>query len=520
MVRVFVFSKLGSCELVAYCSTDLDFIHVLSLKGQFQYCSSSVRRILEYEPSELVNKFIGDICHPSDLVPVMRELKDSTHTPPSGESVRPVNFSFRVQKKNSGMVWMECTGRLHVEPGKGRKAVILCGRERAIPTLQWASVSLAGGVGRDDSWCMLSFEGLIIYASNKMKEVFSSTDDELVGSSIFDYIPERSNSASSSSAGSPGVYEPSHQRIRNALKLSSKGLPLQGKSTSVRHLVALPSGTSAADAIVEVETVFYAVDKSESGFAWSPMEGTQGPGTASPAESDQTDSFPVEPRTGSSKRTIRPASIVCQIKLVDSSDATSARQPIRASSIDVFEELSPTRTTGWHYELHQLKNDNRRLKEQVDSLKAARFRPAQDLSSFAFKKPVGGLHKRKRASGNLSSSVESSPLPTGEMEASSSSSHPAQDVAPPHPKAWPSMAPTDSYLYPSSFRNTHPSYPPRSFEPPHVPQEAASSQAMSYEQRARYAQQQQQHHLNSYQQPRAAFPPPYPLAQSTLNRYL
>ncbi|CDZ96450.1 white collar 1 protein [Phaffia rhodozyma] len=534
-----------------------DFIHVLSLKGQFQYCSPSVTRILEYDPSELVNKFIGDICHPSDLVPVMRELKDSTHTPSSGQTARLVNFSFRVQRKTSGMVWMECTGQLHVEPGKGRKAVILCGRERVVPTLQWASVRLAGGVGAEDSWCMLSFEGLILYASNKMKETFSSTDDELIGSSLLDYIPNRASSSPK------GVSEPPHQRIRAALKLSSRSLPETGKSTTIRHALALPSGTSDKDGIVIADTVFYAVDKPESQYDWSPMQGVHnGPlgGAASPAESDQTDSFPVDPRTGPSQRKMRATVIVCQIKIVDSSGSSSARHAVRASSVDVFEELNPTRSTGWHYELHQLKNDNRRLRDQVESMRVARSRATQmsnqpgssNLASTS--KPGGinggqtkkssivsasgtsagasaGLSKRKRMPPATTASSSGS-SPVGDKGHSSSSANTSSAPTPvpttasvqaPHPQVLPaqqaSMGWTSSNLnesfydgYSASTASSNYSTSPSDYSTSYSAknqqqqqqqaQDSSSStsniQPTTFNPRAHYAQQQQHHHLSNY----------------------
>ena len=72
--------------------------------------------MLEYDPSELVGQTISSICHPSDIVPVMRELKEAGNTPHSY-----VNLLYRIRRKHSGYVWMEAQGRLHVDQGKGRK---------------------------------------------------------------------------------------------------------------------------------------------------------------------------------------------------------------------------------------------------------------------------------------------------------------------------------------------------------------------------------------------------------------
>lgn len=51
-----------------------DVVHVLSLKGLFLYLSPACRKVLEYDPSELVGTPLSSVCHPSDIVPVTREL--------------------------------------------------------------------------------------------------------------------------------------------------------------------------------------------------------------------------------------------------------------------------------------------------------------------------------------------------------------------------------------------------------------------------------------------------------------
>src|SRR3954464_11759545 len=56
-----------------------DVVHVLSLKGLFLYLSPSSNRILEYDPSELGGAALSSVCHPSDIVPVTRELKETSN---------------------------------------------------------------------------------------------------------------------------------------------------------------------------------------------------------------------------------------------------------------------------------------------------------------------------------------------------------------------------------------------------------------------------------------------------------
>lgn len=117
-----------------------DFIHVLSLKGSLLYCSPSAARILEYDPSyvppfyvapltllsELVGKTLPSLCHPSDVIPVMRELKDS------GNVAHPVvSLLYRIRRKHSGYIWIEASGKLHGEYRSATRSTMLTRCSRA-----------------------------------------------------------------------------------------------------------------------------------------------------------------------------------------------------------------------------------------------------------------------------------------------------------------------------------------------------------------------------------------------------
>ncbi|OSX60773.1 hypothetical protein POSPLADRAFT_1116133, partial [Postia placenta MAD-698-R-SB12] len=120
-----------------------DFVTVVSLKGAFLYVAPAVRRVLGYAPDELVGRSLTELCHAADVVPLMRELKESSVLPapapqPTDDASaaaaahepgpRRVDLLFRMPNKAGATVWVECRGRLHVEPGKGRKAIILSAR--------------------------------------------------------------------------------------------------------------------------------------------------------------------------------------------------------------------------------------------------------------------------------------------------------------------------------------------------------------------------------------------------------
>ncbi|KAF7315996.1 White collar protein 1 [Mycena indigotica] len=131
-----------------------DFIHVLSLKGAFLYVSSAVTRVLGWAPAELLGHSLEDICFDRDIVSVVRALKEASMpiaspldpsaakskekekavvpVPRNPDAVRVVDLLFRARTKQGAWVWVESRGRLHVEPGKGRKAIVMIGRARGM----------------------------------------------------------------------------------------------------------------------------------------------------------------------------------------------------------------------------------------------------------------------------------------------------------------------------------------------------------------------------------------------------
>ncbi|KIK90846.1 hypothetical protein PAXRUDRAFT_831326, partial [Paxillus rubicundulus Ve08.2h10] len=277
-----------------------DFLLVLSLKGSFLYVAPSVRLVLGYEPHELVGKSISDVCHPADLVPLMRELKEGSVSGMSavgtlggeggtatgmGSNVhpKPVDLLFRALPKTCTFspltqaqpsstehgdtqtqaqstssnpspswdsrpngssallsitdtsscftspppyVWLECRGRLHVEPGKGRKAIILSGRARWMPVVRWGDVGKVRSLGSFRSqgvqsrggsssagsisisidtpsssegskselidphefWALMSSQGTLLVASASVRNVLGWGVGEIIGRSIWGMV--------------------------------------------------------------------------------------------------------------------------------------------------------------------------------------------------------------------------------------------------------------------------------------------------------------------------------------------
>jgi PAS domain S-box-containing protein len=281
-----------------------DFIHVLSLKGFFLYCSRSSSHLLEYDPEELVGHPLSSICHPSDIVPVMREIKEA-----AGNSDKVINFIYRVRRKYSGYMWMECQGKIHVDQSKGRKCLVLSGRERPVYKLVHKEIVQATNITQGpEFWAKTSLTGLFLHVTPTSEDVVGFTADALKSATIYRHVGD--NNA---------------RDITRALELVK-----EGHIVNLHHTMQNSKGD-----YVPVFSTFY-------------------PGDIS---------FGVG----------RPSFALIQIRANDNSSIqnTSVLESMAEAPTDsdenVFAELETVRGTSWQYELHQLQLANRKLKEQIES---------------------------------------------------------------------------------------------------------------------------------------------------------
>ncbi|KZP33915.1 hypothetical protein FIBSPDRAFT_915924 [Athelia psychrophila] len=297
-----------------------DFVHVLSLKGSFLYVAPSVRHVLGFEADELLGRSVADYCHPADLIPLMRELKESSAAPAAAQDAaasfvagpgppRTVDLLFRARSKQGGYMWVECRGRLHVEPGKGRKAIILSGRARGMPSLSWGALARAGGTnadvgakeGRGEWWGMVSREGTLLAVSGGVRGVLGAEAGEVVGRPLAGLACE----------GAGGVVEEALARVMATVAGDGDGAP----RVPVR-MVLFPQEPDAP-VIVQVQQL------------------APGSSPASPHPHS-----PVQAKT--------------------QHDAAT----------NIFEELETGRGSSWQYELQQLKFANQRLANEVAALES------------------------------------------------------------------------------------------------------------------------------------------------------
>ena len=283
-----------------------DFIHVLSLKGFFLYCSRSSSHLLEHDPEELVGHPLSSNFHPSDIVPVMREIKEA-----ASETGKVINLIFRVRRKYSGYMWMECQGKIHVDQSKGRKCLIMAGRERPMYELFRKEIVDAQDIAPGaEFWTKTSLNGLFLHVTSTSEEVVGFSADALEGATLYQYVGDDHM-----------------QDITRALELVR-----EGRIVNLHHTLQNKKGD-----YVSVFSTFY-------------------PGDISFGKG-------------------RPSFALVQIRAKETNDATHSLDVIDSDpsvtvAIDneenMFSELETVRGTSWQYELHQLQLANRKLKEQLE----------------------------------------------------------------------------------------------------------------------------------------------------------
>lgn len=81
--------------------------------GVYTYASPASRKLLGYEPSELVGRRVFELFHPEEL-----ELAWDTHQALQ-RSTQPVTFTHRLRGKDGLYIWCECLLKAEHDPESG-----------------------------------------------------------------------------------------------------------------------------------------------------------------------------------------------------------------------------------------------------------------------------------------------------------------------------------------------------------------------------------------------------------------
>ena len=330
-----------------------DFIHVLSLRGLFLYVAPSVKRVLGYAAEDLVGKFISDYCHPADLVPLMRELKQPSSIPSTDGAPPPapkqVDLLYRIRSQDGAFVWIESRGRLHAESGKGRKAIILSGRVRSMPKLSWRSVSRTGGLAvappianggqitsgtSREFWGTLNPDGTFLFVGASVRDLLGWSVAEVIGQRLEDFV-----------VSSADQRRPEY----NTYRMVSESLACASRAETPGPTQLAFEMRKKGGSKIRVLMVLY----------------------HTPA-----------PQSASSL----PDPVVYQVKVASDSVYASV---VGLPEEQVFKEMDISRKTSWQYELQQLKYANQTLLGEVQSLEA--LQPPRPITRPVHNVPGSGV---------------------------------------------------------------------------------------------------------------------------------
>lgn len=355
-----------------------DVVHVLSLKGLFLYLSPSSRKVLEYDPSELVGTALSSVCHPSDIVPVTRELKDTS----AGSGV---NVVFRIRRKHNGYTWFESHGSLHLEQGKGRKCIIMVGRERPVYALARSDINAAGGIGESELWTKMSTSGMFLFVSSNVRSLLDRQPEDLVGTSAQVLMRKESKLEFGK------MLELARTGVRATFKhdvQNKRGQTLQARTT------IYPGDASKG----QKPTFFVAQTRL--------LKLTRHANRPAPTASPQADQKSASPATSSSSLSASartPQSSVSNPTANAEGVTTSAggnglpigtQHEALASEENVFDELKTTRSTSWQFELRQMEKRNRLLAEELQGLLSAKKKRKRSHGAGHLQKDCANCHTR------------------------------------------------------------------------------------------------------------------------------
>lgn len=327
-----------------------DVIHVLSLKGLFLYISPSCKKILGYDSSEVMGKYVSRICHPSDNIAVLRELKEA-------QAGSPVNTVYRIRKKDNGYMWFESHGTLFSEQGKGRKCIILVGRKRPVYWLSKANLEAHNGIGDSEIWSKLSTSGFFLYVSSNIRSLLDLQPEDLQGTGMQDLMRKDSRDE--------------FGRMIEKARL--------GNIATCKHDIQNKRGQ-----VLQAQTTFYPGDVSvgqkptfllaqtklikASSRAIAPATPSMRAAGVTPANAAQNETISTQlvplsasiSGVGEANKAGRPES--------NPAAATAGQPPSAGEEHDddnLFVELRTTRCTSWQYELRQMEKMNRNLAEKL-----------------------------------------------------------------------------------------------------------------------------------------------------------
>lgn len=345
-----------------------DLVFVLSLKGTVLYISPSVKRILGFHPEEIIGRPLVDFCHPADIGPFSRELKEAI-TLPSGDEQDPdaynstavkahrrVDLIMRMSCKNGTFSLIETTGRVSVDPPKHRKVVVCSGRPHPVPMLPWTDVRQDLLTTELSAWLKISHNGIFLGSTGPIQKILGIEDINLLGRHVRD-LPMVTSSSDLLDALRSGRcisvqdhYESSASGQNAPVKLTVYPWTSNGRSNSVSfvHVQQRPGDVSATDCAQNSPSPSSSVPTKRKEFGRREAQYTSSQQLH--RQEQQTGSGSL---TGSATQANGTS-----VPVMTANDAANT----------VFSELTGFHSGSWLIEMQRLHNTNRKLRHELSAL--------------------------------------------------------------------------------------------------------------------------------------------------------
>ncbi|KAL4973226.1 PAS domain-containing protein [Aspergillus desertorum] len=358
-----------------------DVIFVLSFEGEFLYLSPSCRTVLEYKSTELLGKTLSAICHPSDIGPVIRELRACT----TGD---PISILCRIRRKKSGYTWFKTHGGWHITQ-RGRQFLVLVGRLFPMYSPTQLTNVEPGGLAENDIWAKLSLSGIILFMSSKSRAVLGRSFDDLMGKRIQDILASDNRHPKTDFQQALELSRNNQQAIFTHNIRHRKGHILSAQIT------LYPGGMLDGDSkpafliahlrfLKEVQLQALTTKDQSHIQNQSQSQSSSDAGSRdskAPQSQQQTVESYLKPHPNFPKPTTSSATLA-----VHSSASPNPAKPPTEIGPHLFEELNPTRGSSWHFELRELEKQNRHLTEEVQRLHTRRRKRKRRQSAAVLEK--------------------------------------------------------------------------------------------------------------------------------------
>ncbi|KAJ5425527.1 hypothetical protein N7465_000597 [Penicillium sp. CMV-2018d] len=366
-----------------------DVIHVLSYNGEFLYLSPSCHKILEYNPVELIGKSLSSICHPSDIGPVIRDLRASTTT-------APMSVVYRIRQKHRGYMWFESHGAWHIDPNQGRRHLVMTGRPRPVYALdQIARLGSSAALAENDVWAKVSLSGVILFVTTKVKPVLGRSPDELIGKGLQEIMkPETGGTATITQAleAARGGQGAGMATVTGSGKETDEPPSFNHQMWHKKgHVISAHTTLYTGDAREGIKPTFLVAQIRFARFFPPSATAVSAAGDSSLAtltgtarNTTLTVNDPVPPQQYGALG--QRMSDLSNLVGLDGLPTGNRRISPSADPVTFFTELNPTRGSSWQIELRELEKRNRTLTDELQRLLARRRKRKRKQGAMAAEK--------------------------------------------------------------------------------------------------------------------------------------